>query len=131
MTTNVEHGSAAGGRLVFYVGIALLAANILTVLVLWLRVHHVETKTHDERVKGVDAGLTVVVFRVEVVSKPREITLPAEVNAFNQTTVYAKISGYVREMRVERGARVKEGQALAILESPENARDVASARSDL
>jgi membrane fusion protein, multidrug efflux system len=139
VTTQAEQGAppsrrggdrGRAGRIVFYVGLALLAANIVTVLVLWLRLRHEERTTHEERVKDVEAGISVLVVRVETSSAARELTLPAEINAFSQTTVYAKISGYVREMRAERGDHVKEGQVLAVLQSPENERDVAAARSD-
>lgn len=48
-----------------------------------------------------------------------------------QTTIYAKTSGYVREIRVDKGDRVKKDDVLAVIESPETDQQVVSARSDL
>jgi RND family efflux transporter MFP subunit len=132
MTTQVSprprHGRA--GRIVFYVGVALLVLDIVTVLALSIRRRRSESSIHEQRTQAADAGIPVTVTRVELSSTAREITLPADVRSFAQTTLYAKISGYVREMRVERGQHVKAGEVLAVLESPENERDVGAARSD-
>ena len=48
----------------------------------------------------------------------------------DQITLYAKIAGYLRSIRVERGDHVGAGQVLGVIESPENDEDVVSARSD-
>lgn len=109
---------------------ALLVIDIVTVLALSIHRRRSESRTHDERTRAADAGIPVTVTRVELSSTAREVTLPADVRSFAQTTLYATISGYVREMRVERGQHVKAGEVLAVLESPENDRDVGAARSD-
>src|SRR5205823_4114125 len=51
--------------------------------------------------------------------------------AFLQSTLYAKTSGYLRTIHVDKGDRVKDGQVLAVLESPETDDQVAAAKSDL
>jgi RND family efflux transporter MFP subunit len=53
------------------------------------------------------------------------------VRGYNQIALYPKISGYVTDIRFERGDRVERGQVLAILESPETDQLVAQADSDL
>ena len=45
-----------------------------------------------------------------------------------ETPVFAKIAGYLKEIRVDRGDRVRKGQVLAILESPELDEQVADAK---
>ncbi|MFO1320636.1 MAG: efflux RND transporter periplasmic adaptor subunit [Burkholderiales bacterium] len=47
------------------------------------------------------------------------LSLSAEFRPFQQVNVYAKVPGYVREMRVDVGSRVKAGDVLAVLEIPE------------
>jgi RND family efflux transporter MFP subunit len=69
--------------------------------------------------------------RVDLTSATRELVLTAEARAFQQTTIFAKVSGYVRRLAVERGQRVNKGELIAELEVPENERDVEAARSDL
>jgi RND family efflux transporter MFP subunit len=49
----------------------------------------------------------------------RELTMSSELVPFQEIDVYAKESGYVRQLLVDYGARVKQGQLLAILEIPE------------
>jgi RND family efflux transporter MFP subunit len=50
----------------------------------------------------------------------RSITLPTfRVLALQEATLYAKVSGYLRTLRVDKGDAVKEGQLLAEIEVPE------------
>jgi multidrug resistance efflux pump len=50
--------------------------------------------------------------------------LTAEFKPFQEVDVMAKVSGYVKEIRVDVGDRVKEGDLLATLEVPEMADDL-------
>ena len=45
----------------------------------------------------------------------RSITLPANVKAYQQTTLYAKVAGYLKTIKVDKGDTVKEGDLLARL----------------
>lgn len=66
------------------------------------------------------AGAPVVaVARVEREDLFREITLPAEFRPYTEVDLHAKVSGYVKEVKVDIGDRVKAGQLLAVLEVPE------------
>lgn len=49
----------------------------------------------------------------------RSITLPATIRARQQVTLYAKVAGYLKSIRVDRGDWVKEGDFLAEVEAPE------------
>jgi len=67
-----------------------------------------------------DAALpTVAVARVERADLYREITIPAEFRPYTEVELHAKVSGYVKDMKVDFGDRVKAGQLLAVLEVPE------------
>jgi RND family efflux transporter MFP subunit len=66
------------------------------------------------------AGAPVVaVARVDREDLFREITLPAEFRPYAEVDLHAKVSGYVKEVKVDIGDRVKAGQLLAVLEVPE------------
>jgi RND family efflux transporter MFP subunit len=52
------------------------------------------------------------------------LTLTAEFEPFQQVDVMAKVSGYVRSIKVDLGDRVGEGQLLATLEIPEMEDDI-------
>lgn len=66
---------------------ALLVIDIVTVLALSIHRRRSESRTHDERTRAADAGIPVTVTRVELSSTAREVTLPADVRSFAQTTL--------------------------------------------
>jgi len=49
----------------------------------------------------------------------RQLTLSSELVPFQEIDVYAKESGYVKDLNVDYGTRVKQGQLMAVLEIPE------------
>src|SRR5438105_10108561 len=49
----------------------------------------------------------------------RSIQLPAQVMAFQQATLYAKVSGYLKSITVDKGDKVTAGTVLARIEIPE------------
>lgn len=48
-----------------------------------------------------------------------EVPIPAEFRPYQEVELHAKVSGYVQEMKVDFGDRVKAGQLLATLDVPE------------
>lgn len=57
------------------------------------------------------------------------IELPATVQAFDQTPVYARTSGYVKARYVDIGDRVRRGQLLAEIEDPQTAQSLMQAKA--
>jgi len=47
------------------------------------------------------------------------LRLPATVSPYNQTTLYSKVSGYLKTIHVDKGDSVRAGQVLAVIEDPE------------
>jgi RND family efflux transporter MFP subunit len=66
-------------------------------------------------------GPTITVGVTNVVKKSlgRDITLSSELVPFQEIDVYAKESGYVKNLSVDYGTHVKAGQVMATLEIPE------------
>ena len=54
------------------------------------------------------------------------LVLTAEFKPFQEIDVMAKVAGYVKEINVDVGDRVRQGQLLATLEVPEMADDLAA-----
>ena len=65
------------------------------------------------------AAVTVGVTKVTRKSLQRQITLSSELVPFQQIDVYAKESGFVKNLYVDYGSRVQTGRLMAILEIPE------------
>jgi len=61
----------------------------------------------------------------------RSITLPANVLAYQQATLYAKVGGYVKIVAVDKGDAVKAGDVLADIEVPELIADRARYAAEL
>jgi RND family efflux transporter MFP subunit len=61
----------------------------------------------------------------------RHITLPGTVRAYQETTLYAKVAGYLKSIAVDRGDRVKPGQTVAVLEVPEMQAEVGKLEAEL
>jgi RND family efflux transporter MFP subunit len=60
-----------------------------------------------------------------------EIVLPGNTQAFIDAPIFARTSGYVKRWYVDIGARVKKGQLLAEIETPEIDQQLQQARADL
>ena len=61
----------------------------------------------------------------------QEILLPGTTQAFTDAPIFARTSGYVKGWYFDIGARVKQGQLLAEIESPEVDQQLQQARADL
>jgi len=60
-----------------------------------------------------------------------EIILPGNVQPFITSPVYARTNGYLKKWYFDIGARVKKGQLLAVIETPEVDQQLQQARSNL
>jgi RND family efflux transporter MFP subunit len=73
---------------------------------------------------GVGQTAGPAVARVEVV-RPERATIrrsteqPGQIEAYEETAIFAKVSGYVRKWSVDMGAKVVRDQVLAVLSVPE------------
>lgn len=74
---------------------------------------------------------SVVVVQPKRSAPVQEIVLPANVQAFIDSPVYARTNGYLRRWYVDIGAHVKAGQLLADIETPEVDQQLRQARADL
>ena len=76
-------------------------------------------------------GPRVRVATVTLAPGSRSVALPGEIHAWNQTTLYAKVSGYLADILVDKGSIVQKGQVLAHIEVPDLDQQVKSAAADL
>jgi membrane fusion protein, multidrug efflux system len=70
-----------------------------------------------------------------VVAKPvtlgQDLVLPGQTAAWYESTIYARVNGYVASWVVDIGDRVKKGQLLATIETPELDAELAASRAAL
>jgi RND family efflux transporter MFP subunit len=74
---------------------------------------------------------TVSVVRPSMRGAGEELTLPGTMQAFMDTPIWARSSGYLRHWYFDIGAHVTAGQLLADIEAPEIDRQLQQARADL
>jgi RND family efflux transporter MFP subunit len=73
----------------------------------------------EVKVQANSAVVNVGVVLVKSMPLSRSLTISSELVPFQEIDVYAKESGYVKQLLVDYGTRVKEGQLMAVLEIPE------------
>src|ERR1700722_3893879 len=73
----------------------------------------------NEKGKEGEKTKTVAASKVIRADLSQTITLSAELTPFTEATLYAKVPGYLKEIRVDIGDQVKAGETLAILDVPE------------
>jgi RND family efflux transporter MFP subunit len=79
---------------------------------------------------SLEQGVPVLVEPASAGPTSETLDLPATIHGYMETPVYAKIPGYLKSIRVDKGDRVSKGQAIAVLESPETDKQVADARAN-
>jgi membrane fusion protein (multidrug efflux system) len=85
----------------------------------------------DESPKPAAPPVGVQVARPHRGDIVRRVTLPATIRPYQQATLYAKVAGYLKSIRVDRGDAVKEGDLLAEVEAPELLADQAKYQAEV
>jgi RND family efflux transporter MFP subunit len=62
---------------------------------------------------------TVPVFVIHDTNVTKNIELPAELLPYEQAALFARVQGYIKDLKVDMGDKVRQGQTLAIIEAPE------------
>ncbi|MEA2697984.1 MAG: hypothetical protein QOI66_2255 [Myxococcales bacterium] len=77
------------------------------------------------------ALVRVSVIKPKLAARAGAIVLPGSVQALQETVVYSRANGYVRRWLADIGDKVKEGQLLAELDTPELDQELVAARAQL
>jgi len=115
-------------------GLVLAGIVVLALLgtgAVFLRRHRAVSRERQKLAQEHEQGPKVLVAKVALPKPERTVTLPGDVRAFVDVGVFPKVNGYLRQVKADKGDRVKEGQVLATVESPETDQQVAAARSNL
>jgi len=97
------------------VGVAFAALTVAGVVP---RVLHRTAMEADERRAATEVP-RVSVVRAQRVDSSKGLALPGSVQPLQETSIYARASGYVRRWLVDIGAQVKKGQVLVVLDVPD------------
>ena len=126
-----ETEAPRGRRGVIYIlGVAVLVATAIGVVGLGV---HRAAQTREEagaRVDEASRGVRVRVAKAVTSPPARKLMLQGEAHAFASVTLYAKVSGYLKNLKVDKGDHVKANQILATIEAPELDKQIQSASAD-
>lgn len=100
----------------------------LTLLSIILLASGCKQSDNKPETKALAKPETVVVKKDTLES---EMVIPGELIAYQQVDLYAKVTGFVKELNVDIGSKVKAGQVLIVLEAPELASQLSAAQSRL
>jgi RND family efflux transporter MFP subunit len=114
-------------------GFLLLIVAIIVVIVVVIAgvVPRMRAKAALKTETDKSAVPTVDVIQPKQGAPHQEIVLPGNIQAFTDAPIYARTNGYLKKWYVDIGARVKAGQLLAVIDTPEVDQQLLQARADL
>jgi RND family efflux transporter MFP subunit len=109
----------------------VILAIVALVLAVWGIVSRINSRSELRKSTTENAVLTVVTAKPQLSDAGNELVLPGIVQAYVESPIYARTSGYLKAWYTDIGARVRQGQLLAEIETPEVDRQLAQAQADL
>ncbi|MEO8870063.1 MAG: efflux RND transporter periplasmic adaptor subunit [Granulicella sp.] len=114
---------------------AWMVLAVVVIVLLAVIAYGVLSRAAEERALAKQTTATAI-QTVEVVHPvpsrlSPEIALPGNTQAFTDTAIYARTSGYLKKWHFDIGARVKKGQLMAQIETPELDEQLQVAQAEL
>jgi len=122
MSNRRSRGPLVGAALLIVAAIAVAFWGIST------RARALSVVTTETRELAVPI---VAVITAEKGAPQQDIVLPGTMQAFTDAAIYARTNGYLRKWYADIGSRVRTGQVLADIDSPEVEQQLEQARADL
>jgi RND family efflux transporter MFP subunit len=108
--------------------IALIVVSALLISGIWSRVK-ARAALNTETAQAALPAVSVV--SPKRTTPADEVILPGNVQPYISSPIYARTNGYLKKWYLDIGARVKQGQLLAVIETPEVDQQLQQARSNL
>jgi RND family efflux transporter MFP subunit len=129
-SVSTEFAPGTGRRMQRSVIIAALVLTGCFLLVMVVRHRHsTATAEAGETAYSRPPPVDVMIARAATVGQ--DLVLPGETAAWYETTIYARVNGYVAKWLVDIGDHVKQGEVLARIETPELDAELEAAKAQL
>lgn len=125
MKTNSIETARRQRRVLIVVAVSIVAAVALGIA------SRMQAQNALRRATDEAAVAVVATVRPTLDSAAEELILPGTVQAFVDAPIYARTTGYLKGWYVDIGAKVKKGQLLAELDTPEVDQQLLQAQADL
>jgi RND family efflux transporter MFP subunit len=128
--TGTAEAGAADPRRVRRFAYAILGglAVFIAAVALWKAFQVQREAAH--RAQEASAGPFVIVSPAQMSPPERTLSLLGEAKPYAEATLFAKVSGYLKAVSVDKGDEVTAGQLIATIESPETEQAYLAARAD-
>jgi RND family efflux transporter MFP subunit len=127
---STEERNSGSGRFWLIIIIALVVFAGLFVLG-WLPRHRKDTARDEANQEQRDAKPVVTVQPAKAAPDTTSITLPADLRSQHETELFARVNGFVQSWKADIGQRVRRGQVLATITTPELDQQIAQAQANL
>jgi RND family efflux transporter MFP subunit len=112
----------------------VILSAVAVIFVIVIAVGFISRKKAEADLKQMTAAASISTVNVvypKTGAPNNEIVLPGNTQAFTDAPIFARTNGYVKSWHVDIGTRVKKGQLLAEIETPEVDQQLQQARADL
>jgi RND family efflux transporter MFP subunit len=113
-----------------WIGLAVVAVVVLLIVLFGIAARSSSEHTLEKQT-AVAAIPSVNVIYPAPSTLSSEIALPGNTQAFTDTPIYSRTSGYLKSWYFDIGAHVRKGQLMAVIETPELDQQLQVAQADL
>ena len=111
--------------------IAIIAVAVMAIVFVSGVLPRVKARETLKRETKQMAVANVLVVQPKKAAGSEELVLPANVQPYISSPIYARTNGYLKKWYVDIGARVRQGQLLAEIETPEVDQQLQQSRANL
>src|SRR5712691_260534 len=123
-----EHSHKKGGRLFMILFLAVVVLVAFGALTLFQRRTQYQALAKETEALAIP---TVAVIHPAIESAEEDLVLPGTMQAYVESPIYARTSGYLRKWYRDIGSRVRQGELLTDIDTPEVDQQLMQARADL
>ncbi|MGC2162384.1 MAG: efflux RND transporter periplasmic adaptor subunit [Silvibacterium sp.] len=123
-----EQPPISGRKALLLLFVVLVVAVVIAVLGI---VPRLRARTQLQQQTDALAAPSVLVAKALTGQPSQEVVLPGNIEAYTDSGIYARTDGYLKKWYFDIGAHVRQGQLLALIESPEVDQQLAQAKADL
>src|SRR3989475_10227337 len=123
-----EHSHRKGGRLFIILFLGVIVLVVLGALTLFQRRTQYQDLAKETEALAIP---TVAVMHPATESGEEDLVLPGTMQAYVESPIYARTSGYLKKWYRDIGSRVRQGELLADIDTPEVDQQLMQARADL
>jgi RND family efflux transporter MFP subunit len=127
---STAYTKGTGRRIRFAAAVLAVALAAAFVFVQQIKSRKDMALASETAAKGEEAP-PVEVIRVDMAPPTQTLTLPGETRGWYNSTIYARVSGYVAKWIADIGDRVKKDQVLATIDTPELDAQLEAAQAQL